>query len=98
MKNQIKDGGPAFPCSIKMTMTGGNMGGEEFEVVGARPTPVGFPGMTLRDWFAGQALAGYLASYGPGQIHPMTRGAGQTAAEEAYYLADAMLAAREAKS
>ena len=45
------------------------------------------PGMTLRDWFAGQALAGRLAS-GPSTTHE------QIVAEVAYQYADAMLKAR----
>ena len=48
------------------------------------------PGMSLRDWFAGMALAGRMAYPGtdPG-LHPH----GHTArhAEEAYLVADAML-------
>jgi len=46
-----------------------------------------FAGMTLRDWFAGQALAGMLdRTYGiPVSI----------IAERSYQMADAMLAARE---
>lgn len=46
-------------------------------------------GMTLRDWFAGQALAGLLAD--------PTLGHGDTCgewADRAYKFADAMLAAR----
>ena len=44
-------------------------------------------GMSLRDWFAGQALSGILAS---------ERDAGAPdLAREAYLYADAMLAARE---
>jgi hypothetical protein len=44
------------------------------------------PGMTLRDWFAGQALTGLLmANY---QVDDVV-------AREAYDAADAMLAARE---
>lgn len=39
-------------------------------------------GMTLRDWFAGQALAGLVATEGDG------------AAKYAYFMADAMLAER----
>ena len=42
-------------------------------------------GMTLRDWFAGQALAGILAD---------PNGPWQGAAERSYYQADAMLAER----
>ena len=46
-------------------------------------------GMTLRDWFAGQALAGMLAS--EAGIPPY---ANSWAAERAYQMADAMLAER----
>lgn len=48
------------------------------------------PGMTLRDWFAGQALAGMLAS--EAGIPPYSN---SWAAERAYQMADAMLAARK---
>jgi hypothetical protein len=43
------------------------------------------PGMTLRDWFAGQALMGFLAA---GEC-------GSGWADDAYEMADAMLKARE---
>jgi hypothetical protein len=43
----------------------------------------GNKGMTLRDWFAGQAIAG-AAKYDPA-----------TTAQNAYVIADAMLAERE---
>lgn len=72
------DGGPAFPVLGKMS------DGEPYAQ---------HEGMTLRDWFAGQALAGMLA-------HPTTN-PGMTwdvYAEEAYYMADAMLKARGPKS
>jgi hypothetical protein len=53
------------------------------------------PGMSLRDWFAGQALSGMLAHstrYKPREGAPANWH--QAIAEEAYELADAMLAER----
>lgn len=41
------DGGPAFPISQEIGRT------ED-----GRPTTIFSPGLSLRDWFAGQALAG----------------------------------------
>ncbi len=51
-------------------------------------------GMSLRDWFAGQALAGWLASYGPDSSHPVSNDAAHLVAARSYAMADAMLAAR----
>ena len=45
------------------------------------------PGMTLRDWFAGQALVGIWAC-------PTVSGDLHDLADEAYKTADAMIAAR----
>ena len=52
-------------------------------------TPGGYctPGMTLRDWFAGQALAALIAS----EVNETSHGD----SEDAYMYADAMLAARD---
>lgn len=67
-----------------------------------------YAGMTLRDWFAGQALVGVVARmtheslypndaaadglrYADGTLH----GQAQAIAEDAYALADAMLAVRK---
>ena len=77
MSAQIDDGGPAYPCHTN-------------------PLPgrlANAPqGMTLRDWFAGQALAGHLAYSHPqsvmGVFIPET-------AKTAYELADAMIEARK---
>ena len=49
----------------------------------------GHDGMSLRDWFAGQALAGLTADPDMPTFHKC--------AEIAYACADAMLAAREVK-
>lgn len=66
-----------------------NDGGSAFPYGGGSDGP--FPGMTLRDWFAGQAMAGWLASFGPDDG---CRASG--IADFAYEIADAMLVAREA--
>ena len=76
----IIDGGPAFPCPV------------EFDPNGQLVSHGSF-GMTLRDWFAGQALAGLIAASGnhQGQVCYRT----EAVAESAYEAADAMLKARE---
>jgi hypothetical protein len=86
----IKDGGPAFPRP-KYWPNDGNPDGDCL--------PQG--GMSLRDYFAAQALAGSLAS----DAHPdvvldtLMDSPRKVAmrAEFAYALADAMLKAREGK-
>jgi hypothetical protein len=52
-----------------------------------------FPGMTLRDYFAAAALTGmsYAHDYSKGPCNAAI-------AERAYYIADAMLAAREGEA
>jgi hypothetical protein len=73
---KINDGGPAFPVA------------EDHKVADSLPWTAG---MTLRDWFAGQALAGVLAD---GTVDlPADR-----LATTAFGIADAMLKAREAQS
>ena len=74
-----KDGGGAFPqFSLNPVSDGATL----LAATG---------GMTLRDWFAGQALAGIIAQ-------TPTAESAALFAREAYVAADAMLAAREAKS
>ena len=74
--SKINDGGPAFPLSGSADLNG-NYAYPEY-------------GMSLRDWFAGQALAGLISHYGtrPGASidEPPRR---------AFIIADAMLAARQ---
>jgi hypothetical protein len=76
MTNKPDDGGPAFPVTPPVDETG--------------RTAVGYPypdtGMSLRDWFAGQALVS-LPVRG-GIVTPID------VAADAYRIADAMLVER----
>jgi len=56
-------------------------------------------GMSLRDWLAGQALifAGVVASGGVHKPYGSIESLHKEMAEDCYSIADAMLAAREAK-
>lgn len=58
---------------------------------GTMPDDWGFSGMTLRDWFAGQAINGMYANHGCAKGSEMDLLAD---ARKAYRIADAMLAAR----
>ena len=51
---------------------------------------LGDNGMTLRDYFAGQAMQEILSHFGEGDFGDL-----EQVAEDAYRLADCMLAARE---
>lgn len=84
--SEIETGGPAFPCEQHETLDGS--WNQTFD-----------PGMTLRDWFAGQALhaiIGLAASpdFQSKSGSPMTE---LDFAESSYHFADAMLTARAAK-
>lgn len=82
MEDTIKDnGGPAYPCEMDLY---------------AGVTKPGSPltakvlksGMTLRDYFAGQALAGYISHQLPDIDYV------DYVSRECYEIADAMLKAR----
>ncbi len=75
MSEPIEDGGPAFPVPVTPTRDGGWASCKEVE------------GMTLRDWFAGQALAGLAASCSNSPDGDIARWS--------YEFADAMLVARK---
>ena len=79
MSNSINNGGPAFP----------HEGFKADYEIGKGPVQIPhiFSGMSLRDWFAGQALAGLIHD---GYGHVFT----EDIANDAYSYADAMLAAR----
>lgn len=80
MNTPINEGGPAFPVADSHHPNG--------------QVQYGANGMTLRDYFAGQALAGFLAAPmgklpHQDRIHVITR--------DSYDVADAMLVSRERK-
>jgi len=84
MSEQAKDGGPAFPHP-------------NFEVYSEERKcwveTGSSEGMSLRDWFAGQALAAVVSACRGDNLHGRTLE--QHFAMKAYALADAMLAARD---
>lgn len=73
----MKDGGPAFPTDARLNDTFSHLDQRLYQ------------GMSLRDYFAGQALAWCVAEFG-GNADDMTQ-----PAEAAYQIADAMLDERE---
>lgn len=79
---KVEDGGPAFPAeTITRTPT-----------VPSVTSKVYHPGMTLRDYFAGQALVGILS--GPASRDGASRREWFDIPADAYAIADAMLKAR----
>ena len=90
MKN---DGGPAFPAAAKVASIAGDYVSVERYTEG---------GMSLRDWFAGQALAGMcvglvgeLRENGTSTISAYAHGpCNKVLAERAYAIADSMLKER----
>lgn len=71
-------------------MSTNNDGGPAFPLQHGMATK----GMSLRDWFAGQALAGMLASVGAHEDSGAVWRSNSMAAAWAYDYADAMIAAR----
>lgn len=80
-EEKIKDGGHAFPPGIAVDHAGDTYHGPY--------------GMSLRDWFAGQALVGSMLMLGMDNealdLSP------KAVADHCFSLADAMLKAREAQ-
>ncbi|OCC05081.1 hypothetical protein BA190_09200 [Labrys sp. WJW] len=83
----VKDGGAAFPLGLKGKVV---FGGGRYDGAHVPEYQPIHEGMSLRDWFAGQALAG-LAAY-PGREGE--RNEPHHFARWAYALADAMILAR----
>lgn len=84
--NNINDGGAAFPRPYSQDEYAAQKGDRAFAQ----------EGMTLRDYFAGQALAGITTHIQP-SIGPRmdTEKLCEACADYSYMIADAMLAARE---
>jgi len=81
--SERNDGGPAFPCSVRKAEKCMDEGGYGY----MRTVTLNEGGMTLRDWFAGQALAGVATLDTPRPF--------EDDAATCYKFADAMLKARE---
>lgn len=85
MTDKINDGGPAFPLmksSLTRVQQEPRLFTQDYEMIGC---------MSLRDYFAGQVLAGILAgaeTFGPFKD-------ADDIALRSYRMADAMLAARK---
>ena len=79
MSDKIEDGGPAFPCPASKCE---DARGESYNGT------IGQDGMSLRDWFAGQALAGIVQGLMKGiRFEDVPK-----LAADCYGIADAMLA------
>lgn len=91
MSFPINDGGPAFPAQLAFSPDGAAHIASEYYASGE--------GMSLRDWFAGQALAGWCAASPLVRKEPlnMTVGHAESIATGCYRYADAMLKARNQK-
>ena len=87
MSTPINDGGSAFPVHANHAMFNGHV------------VAVHEQGMSLRDWFAGQALASMDTARLIAEAHEMedVESFPSKSAQLAYVMADAMLKAREAK-
>lgn len=81
--DKVNNGGPAFPREDYQA----NGYDKGFEKLGQE-------GMSLRDYFAAKAMAGWLASYPESCTHPIVAGNADEVAKHSYMLADAMLKAR----
>jgi hypothetical protein len=80
---QIATGGPAFPFKGYMDFTAPD--GKPFEA------PVNLPGMSLREWYAGMAMAALIQIYENSNDGLLA----DSLASEAFGLADSMIAARK---
>lgn len=95
------DGGPAFPCEhtnerLQQELIAARNDGASLSFFDIKKLSSLYPGMSLRDWFAGQAVPGIICF--PGTLSGSTNKTPKAVAQLAYQVADAMLAAREVRS
>lgn len=85
MSNPRDDGGPAFPVARGTAVTG-----DEYP-------DAHYPGMSLRDYFAGQAMSVFASHLGQEDWDDgvVKKTSADEFAEAAYVMADAMLEARK---
>lgn len=85
-----KDGGPAFPVKGGMMFFAPEEQSEDIKQAIQKTVERAYEGMSLRDWFAGQALVGLVADtdYVRGRLWAEVT-------VDCYGIADAMLKARE---
>ena len=92
---QQRDGGPAFPATLQVEVDEINKDGV---IVGKCTLPKAYPGMSLRDWFAGQALPGILTAFAHQHGYmPETKDQWESVARKADICADHMIYNREEK-
>lgn len=87
MTEQIKDGGPVYPQSIRVPENGMDANGYGT----CRTVTLAKGGMSLRDYFAAAALTGLLA----GQYSNGAQANLSEVPDEAFKIAEAMLHRRE---
>lgn len=95
-----RDGGPAFPCEhtnerLQQELIAARNDGASLSFFDIKKLSSMHPGMSLRDWFAGQAMSRLLDTcrgdnFGVEFVDHV--------AEHSYRVADAMLSAREVRS
>ncbi len=84
MTDRINDGGPAFPFGENRYDGGNHYLGKQYA-----------PGMTLRDYFAGQVVAGMMANATTPFAADVAECDPREIADAVFEIADAMIAARE---
>lgn len=95
--NTAKDGGAVYPCRYLDKDLFEHLRSEVGVIPAREIAMVSTMGMSLRDWFAGQAIGGLITAVSFGKHHPNNGHGPNTAfniAIDAYNMADAMLAAR----